>query len=364
MSKIDHFSHQVLQWFDQHGRKHLPWQQNKTAYRVWISEIMLQQTQVNTVIPYYEKFMQRFPDIDDLALAPLDEVLHYWSGLGYYSRARNLHKTAAIIVDQYKGVFPKQLSEMMALPGIGRSTAGAILSIAYQQPMAILDGNVKRVLARVFSVAGWPGEKKIHDRLWLLSEQHTPTERTDDYNQAMMDIGATICKRTKPQCAICPVIIDCSAQQSSRQMQYPGKKPKKQLPVKSTAMMICRYENKVLLKKRPASGIWASLWSLPEFDGATQSLIDFSKQHHLDLYPEVKRLPSRKHSFTHFHLEIDVYCVEIKQRKFELEGDWLWYSLDNPDQVGLAAPISKILQQLNQSTPIHNQQDWLVENSK
>ena len=220
------FATAILKWYDAYGRKELPWQQNKTAYTVWLSEIMLQQTQVTTVIPYYQRFLERFPTVIDLANAEQDEVLHLWTGLGYYARARNLHKAAKIVAEQYGGEFPLSLEEMNALPGIGRSTAAAVLSSVYKLPHAILDGNVKRTLARSFAVEGWPGQKKVENQLWEHAEAHTPKQDVDKYNQAMMDMGAMVCTRSKPKCTLCPIESMCEAKKLDRQLDFPGKKPK------------------------------------------------------------------------------------------------------------------------------------------
>jgi A/G-specific adenine glycosylase len=232
------FTQYVLAWFQQHGRKNLPWQHKISPYRVWVSEIMLQQTQVQTVIPYFKRFMQRFLRIADLANAAEDEVLHLWTGLGYYARARHLHKTAKIIQQQFKGKFPRDLATLQTLPGIGRSTAGAILAIAMHQPAAILDGNVKRVLSRVHAIAGWPGQPEVAAQLWQYAEQYTPQQLTAEYTQAMMDIGALICTRTKPQCTICPLQKICLAHQANNETAYPSKKPAKKLPIRALQALI------------------------------------------------------------------------------------------------------------------------------
>ena len=226
MKKIPTFSNRIVDWYDIYGRKTLPWQLNKTPYKVWVSEIMLQQTQVTTVIPYFEKFMASFPDVIALANAQQDEVLHHWTGLGYYARARNLHKAAQAIRDKHQGQFPTNFIDVIALPGIGRSTAGAILSLSLGQQFAILDGNVKRVLARHGAIAGWPGKKNVENQLWDLAEQLSPKQDIQKYNQAMMDIGAAICTRSKPKCEDCPVNVDCKAQMQGQQTEFPGKKPK------------------------------------------------------------------------------------------------------------------------------------------
>jgi len=257
---VTKFPQKVLAWFDQHGRKNLPWQQDINPYRVWVSEIMLQQTQVKTVIPYYEKFMTSFPDVQTLASADQDTVLKHWSGLGYYARARNMHKAAQMVCDDFAGVFPDNLESMQSLSGIGRSTAAAILSIASNQQEAILDGNVKRVLSRVFTVVGWPGKADVLKKFWVLAEQTTPKTRNADYTQAIMDLGATLCTRSKPRCEDCPLKTDCLAFQQGNQTEYPTKKPKKEMPEKHTVMLILQNDQQeVLMQKRPAVGIWGGL---------------------------------------------------------------------------------------------------------
>ncbi|MEX1236805.1 MAG: A/G-specific adenine glycosylase, partial [Pseudomonadales bacterium] len=250
------FSTRILQWYDHHGRTNLPWQQDVSPYRVWISEIMLQQTRVQAVIPYFERFMQRFPSVHALAGATEDEVLHLWTGLGYYARARNLHKTARIISDDHRGKFPDTVNELCELPGIGRSTAGAIVSIAGGRRAPILDGNVKRVLARCFGIEGWPGQSNTANQLWQKAEELTPDRRVADYTQAIMDLGATLCVRAAPNCAACPMESICVANRGARVEQLPGKKPRKAMPIKSTCMLLV--ENaaaELLLEKRDSRGV-------------------------------------------------------------------------------------------------------------
>lgn len=256
-SNNEAFSQQVLQWFDRHGRKNLPWQKNINPYRVWISEVMLQQTQVATVIPYFENFMARFPTVADLAWAQTDDVLHLWSGLGYYSRARNLHKAANMVMDTFVGEFPRSVEELTQLPGIGLSTAGAIASISMGIRAPILDGNVKRVLTRYQAIAGWPGQSAVTKQLWSIAEEYTPHHRNADYTQAMMDLGAMICTRTKPSCLICPLQQDCLAHAAGEETRYPESKPKKEKPERSIRMLMVINEfGEVLLEKGhpPASG--------------------------------------------------------------------------------------------------------------
>ena len=273
MTDLPPFSERLLAWFDEHGRKTLPWQQDRTPYRVWVSEIMLQQTQVATVIPYYERFMARFPKVADLAQAPIDDVLSLWTGLGYYARARNLHKTACIVAEEYDGKFPDSVEGLESLPGIGRSTAGAILTLGHGRWAPILDGNVKRVLARYHAIEGWPGRSDVLAALWRASEAVTPRHRTADYTQGIMDLGATLCTKSKPECLFCPMTEDCQARISGTQATYPGKKPKKKIPTRDTHFIICvDSQGQVLLERRPPSGIWGGLWSFPE----ASNLDDFS----------------------------------------------------------------------------------------
>ncbi len=258
-------SEQILDWHVLHGRKDLPWQNGREPYRIWVSEIMLQQTQVATVIPYYDRFITRFPDIATLAQAEQDEVLHLWSGLGYYARARNLHRAAEFIADNHDGIFPEDFEEVLALPGIGRSTAGAILSLAHGQHHAILDGNVKRVLTRFHTIDGWPGHKRVENQLWQIALGHTPADRVDVYNQAIMDIGATVCTRSNPNCTACPLMEDCEGVRTGVPELYPARKEKPDKPVRQTRMVIVtRDTTAAFLVRRPPTGIWGGLWAFPE----------------------------------------------------------------------------------------------------
>lgn len=348
------FSQAVLTWYEQHGRKNLPWQLNRTPYRVWISEIMLQQTQVAAVIPYYERFMQRFPDVLALANANIDEVLHHWSGLGYYARARNLHKAACQIRDQYQKLFPETFSQVAALPGIGRSTAGAILSLACGQPHAILDGNVKRVLARYFMIEGWPGTTKTAHLLWEKAEQLTPSKQVAAYNQAMMDLGNGICTRSRPACAVCPVGDGCQAHLHNAQAGFPQPKPKKTLPVRSTRMLLLRNaDNALLLQRRPPSGIWGGLLSFPEMpedqtvNHWCAANLGLNVDHHHD-WPVVR------HTFSHFHLDITPVLVTTQDKSLRImdQDDWVWYKEDRPEVGGLAAPVKRLIDALGNQDPV------------
>lgn len=342
------FQQLLLAWFDRHGRKDLPWQQDISPYRVWISEIMLQQTQVATVVPYFNRFADRFPSIDDLACASVDEVLRLWSGLGYYSRARNLHKTAQKIVDL--GYFPDALPALMSLPGIGRSTAGAILSIAFQQSQPILDGNVKRVLSRFNGVSGWPGDAAVSNRLWQLSEHYLPEDRVADFTQAIMDLGATVCVRRKPNCSSCPLKTGCTAYLTDRVEQFPSPRPKSTKPVKQCVfLLLLNSDRQVLLEKRPAVGIWGGLWSLPEFD-AVASANQWCVQQNLSI---VSRELSavRRHSFSHFHLDFQAavfLCDRFGDNNIMEASSRVWYKVESDQTLALAAPIKLLLHEIIQ----------------
>lgn len=352
----EQFANAVLVWFDRHGRHDLPWQDQKTAYFTWLSEIMLQQTQVTTVIPYFERFREQFPTVEDLAAADQDEVLHLWTGLGYYARARNLHKTARIVSHDYGGQFPQNVEELEQLPGIGRSTAGAILSISTGKRAAILDGNVKRVLARYYAIDGWPGTTENIKQLWRYAEQNTPHERVADYTQAMMDMGATLCTRSKPACLLCPLQTGCQAHQQGRENQLPEPRPKKVIPVKQTMMLLIRNEQgQILLRQRPPSGIWGGLWSLPE----TSDLRDAAEETGLPVDPDsASPLAPVRHTFSHFHLDITPVQIALLKGDQEHERSkdltnrvmeqpaTLWYNLHQPQKVGLAAPVKKLLGKL------------------
>ena len=353
MTHNSDFANRVLTWYDTHGRRDLPWQQAISPYRVWVSEIMLQQTQVSTVIPYFERFMQRFPDVRALAIATQDDVLHHWTGLGYYARARNLHKTADIVSSQLGGEFPLSIEGLCDLPGIGRSTAGAILSIAGGQRAAILDGNVKRVLARHAAVEGWPGTGRVHAALWDIAEERTPDARHADYTQAMMDLGATLCTRSKPRCGDCPVAIDCIANQTGSQSMYPGKKPRKVLPVKATRfLLVMSGESEVLLEKRPNQGIWGGLWCFPEMDIDTASIEAWCLDRLQTTPTTLQELTPFRHTFSHYHLDISPVLVSIEAAPTSImETDArLWYNLSQPPSLGLAAPVVKLLKSIEQNS--------------
>ncbi|MCF6435421.1 MULTISPECIES: A/G-specific adenine glycosylase [Pseudoalteromonas] len=338
------FAEQVVNWYHLHGRKTLPWQLGKTPYKVWISEVMLQQTQVVTVIPYFERFMARFPSIEALAEAPEDEVLHHWTGLGYYARARNLHKTAKIVANEFNGQFPQTLEQVMALPGIGRSTAGAILSLALGQHHPILDGNVKRVLARFFMVEGWYGVKGVEKQLWALSDALTPKNNVTEFNQAMMDLGASLCSRSNFNCAACPLSEQCLANKHNQVKAFPNPKPKKDKPKRQAYHLIINAQNKLLMEKRPSTGIWGGLFGFFEFQTIEQAE-QFIAQH--GLQGQLHSLQSFIHIFTHFELTIHPLVFKLATiPDFAHEQAIIWYDLDDHAEVGLAAPTKKLVKVL------------------
>ena len=343
----------LLAWFDKYGRRDLPWQVSD-PYRVWVSEIMLQQTQVQTVIPYYQRFIERFPELNSLANAGVDEVLHYWSGLGYYARGRNLHAAAQQVRDRHDGVFPDAIDQVQALPGIGRSTAAAILALAYGQRHAILDGNVKRVLARHAAVDGWPGKTAVAKRLWELADAYTPDERVGEYTQAIMDLGATLCTRTNPACDACPLSSDCQARIGDAVSLYPGRKPKKDKPLKATTMIIAVNDNAVYLERRPPAGIWGGLWSLPEIDDA--ALDDWCHRISGDTTAEYDRWQPLRHSFSHYDLDIHPIVVRLASsgRFVADREDAVWYRLDDTPPGGLAAPVRKLIDNLRETEHVAN----------
>lgn len=335
----------LLDWFKRYGRHDLPWQVNPTAYRVWLSEIMLQQTQVATVIPYYRKFLDSFADTQSLAIAELDHVLQHWQGLGYYARARNLHRAAQIICDQHDGKFPETMAQVLALPGIGRSTAAAILTFACGQSWAILDGNVKRVLARYFQVKGWYGQTETSRKLWQLSEMVTPDRETAKFNQAMMDLGSMVCLKSRPLCEQCPLSSGCQSYENNTQQHYPEKKPKKIKPLKKTLMLLHRYQNQVLLYRRPPTGIWGGLWSLPEVTDKKGT--EAWQQKNLSLRPSLLSINENmiRHQFTHFSLDISVAIFNLDHLpgKIADSENLAFVSIDRLAGYGLPTPVRKIL---------------------
>ncbi len=351
-ARAEAFTERLLEWFDAHGRKNLPWQQNPVPYRVWVSEVMLQQTQVATVIPYFERFMARFPTVHTLAAAPEDEVLHLWTGLGYYARARNLRKCAQVLVRERAGEFPTELDAVMALPGIGRSTAGAILALSRGERYPILDGNVKRVMARVFGIDGDPNAAAVLDALWAQADRCTPTTRVAAYTQAIMDLGATVCTRSRPACTVCPMNTLCVAALEGRQAELPGRKAKRARRAREATLLIAENgsaeSRKILLEKRPAPGIWGGLWSPPQFEDAAAALDWCRRELGEPVLPAIALAPI-DHAFTHFDLTLHPIRVHCAPRQVNAVADTaarLWYSLTDPPRVGLPQPIRKLIDRL------------------
>ncbi len=351
-AKAEQFAAELLRWFDRHGRKHLPWQQNPTPYRVWVSEVMLQQTQVAAVIPYYERFMARFPTVASLAGAPEDEVLHLWTGLGYYARARNLRACARVLVAQYGRDFPSELDAVAELPGIGRSTAGAILALSRGQRHPILDGNAKRVLARVFAIPGDPSSAAVRAALWCQAEECTPTDRIAAYTQAIMDLGATLCTRTRPACTVCPVNMICVAAREGRQAELPGLKQRRVRKAREATLLIAEAGDAegrtVLLERRPAPGIWGGLWSPPQFDDESAALEWCGRE--LGRVESTERLRPIEHAFTHFDLRLNPVRVRYQPVSQVREAqDRIWYALNAPPRVGLPQPIVELFDRMRVS---------------
>jgi A/G-specific adenine glycosylase len=350
IGSVEQFSERLLRWFDVHGRKNLPWQQDPTPYRVWISEVMLQQTQVATVIPYFKRFMDRFPSVESLASAPEDEVLHLWTGLGYYARARNLRSCAMTLVADHGGEFPDRIEAVIGLSGIGRSTAGAILALSRDERHPILDGNVKRVLARVFGIDGDPSSAATLALLWAQAEACTPVSRVAAYTQAIMDLGATLCTRSRPACTVCPMNGICVAAYEGRQTELPGRKPCRARKAKETTLLIAESgvagSRAVLLERRPAPGIWGGLWSPPQFDSETAAL-EWCRREVGEPEREARRLAPIEHAFTHFDLRLKPVLVRCTPgARVGEANDRVWYSLDAPPRLGLPQPIRLLLERL------------------
>ncbi|NBC49682.1 MAG: A/G-specific adenine glycosylase [Gammaproteobacteria bacterium] len=342
------FAQRLLAWFDLHGRHDLPWQRDATPYRVWVSEIMLQQTQVAVVVPYFERFMQRFPNVAALAAAEQDEVLHLWSGLGYYARARNLHRAARIVAAEHQGRLPESIEALQQLPGIGRSTAGAILSLACSRPHPILDGNCKRVLARCFAVPGWPGTRAVSDRLWSLAETLTPVERVAAFNQAMMDLGATLCTRSAPACDRCPLAERCTAYAEGCPSAYPAPRPRKQAPLRTVQLLLIRDpEGRIMLERRPPAGVWGGLWTPPELPVSANPQDWCSERLGLSV-EQLEMLPPRRHTFSHFQLAMQPVLVQLAAAPIRVadESCSAWVEPGKPGDLGLPAPIRKLLDEL------------------
>jgi A/G-specific adenine glycosylase len=344
------FAKRIVAWQRVHGRNDLPWQRNRDPYRIWVSEIMLQQTQVSTVIPYYERFVERFPTIRVLADAPLDDVLAHWSGLGYYSRARHLHRAASIVRDGYGGRFPDRLDAVASLPGVGRSTAAAIVVFAYGVREAILDGNVKRVLARVCAIDGYPGDKGVADALWRSAERLLPYEHVQSYTQGLMDLGATLCARRNPRCDVCPVNALCVASRTGRTAELPAPRPRKSRPHRSTTMLVLEHRGEVLLEKRPAPGIWGGLWCFPEIDSSEELATFCRRRFGVEVKTE-ERLPDVEHGFTHFTLTISPLRLSVIPIHTDArEPGQRWLGKDLIGEVAKPAPVARILELVRPSS--------------
>lgn len=343
MSPIQ-FQNALLDWFDREGRKDLPWQHATNPYRVWVSEVMLQQTQVNSVIPYYQRFMARFPDVQSLATASEEVLLAHWAGLGYYARGRNLLRAAKVVVERFNGTLPNELETLCELPGIGKSTAGAILSLGSGIQATILDGNVKRVLTRFGGIQGWPQDPKIAKTLWEFAESLTPNHRVGHYNQAMMDLGATLCTRSRPACPRCPLQQECRAFDLGLTQQLPTPKPKKAIPIRQSYMLLLLdAEQGFYLEKQPPVGIWGGLWSFPQFDSASAAKAWCLQR---GLGGALDFLPQRRHSFTHFKLDFTPLLLHIQQANNISENNGIW--LKNTGQQALPAPVSQLINDLLQ----------------
>lgn len=345
MSSVqDTFASSLLHWFDAYGRHDLPWQHPRTPYRVWLSEIMLQQTQVTVVRGYFQRFVDALPDIPALAAASQSQVMALWSGLGYYSRARNLHTAAQQCVAMHASELPRDLDALIALPGIGRSTAGAILAQAWNDRFAILDGNVKRVLCRFHGIEGWPGTPAIEKQLWSLAEAHLPQTRLADYTQAQMDFGATLCARHRPKCTVCPLRTDCVAFQTGRTATIPSPKPKTIRPHREICMLLLHdARDRILLQQRPQTGIWAGLWSLPQFAEAAAARAWLS-QWDSDAATSLRVRPNVRHGFTHFELTIvPVDAHVMTAPPAGAEDDLQWFMRQDIAQLGLPAPVRRLI---------------------
>lgn len=342
------FAARVIDWQRRHGRHDLPWQADRDPYRIWVSEVMLQQTQVSSVIPYFQRFVERFPDVACLARADVGDVLRLWSGLGYYSRARNLHACARRIVDEHAGSFPRSADRLAGLPGIGRSTAAAIAAFAFGERAAILDGNVRRVLCRFFGVDGYPGDAAVERALWTIAERELPWRDVEAYTQGLMDLGATLCTRRGAACERCPLLADCVARREGRVEALPTPRPRRASPLRETAMLLLRRGADVLVELRPAAGIWGGLWSLPEVDTTLASDSEALARCVRRLGLEVRgtrRLPAFVHAFTHFRLRVDPWLVDVADGPGRVAGDTgrRWLAPAEVDDAALPAPIRTLL---------------------
>lgn len=339
------FATRIVHWQRQHGRQQLPWQRDRDPYRIWLSEVMLQQTQVATVIPYFERFVARFPDLASLAAADEDAVLALWSGLGYYSRGRNLLAAARIVAARHDGRFPDRLAAIAELPGVGRSTAAAIACLAFGQRHAILDGNVKRVLARHAGVDGWPGAAGTEAALWQLAEARLPGPAVATYTQGMMDLGALVCTRSRPDCGACPVGADCVARRQGRTAELPAARPRKSLPERQVQMLLLFDRDAILLEKRPPRGVWGGLWSLPELS-AGEDPIGHCRARFGVAAQRQEPLPPLRHSFTHFRLHIQPVRLLLAARAAADHPGRQWLPPEAALHAALPAPVRTLLAQI------------------
>lgn len=342
---MPHFATSLVAWQRAHGRHDLPWQGTRDPYRIWLSEVMLQQTQVETVIPYYLRFLERFPDVGALARAPEEEVLRLWSGLGYYTRARNLHRAAQHLERERNGRFPDSVEGLLQLPGVGRSTAAAIAAFAFGRRAAILDGNVKRVLARAFGVEGFPGERAVEVRLWQLAEAQLPARGIERYTQALMDLGATVCTRARPRCGACPLAARCVAHRDGRVAELPAARPRRTVPRKDVTWLVLLDAGRVLLERRAAPGLWGGLWAFPEISGQRAQAI-FQRALGCELRL-IERLAPLEHAFTHFRLRVrPLLCVLCKRAPHAEQPGRLWLELGEAQGAAAPAPVKSLLAQI------------------
>jgi A/G-specific adenine glycosylase len=343
------FAQKIIRWQQRDGRHDLPWQNTQDPYRIWVSEIMLQQTQVSAVIEYYARFMARFPDVATLAATPMDDVMPYWAGLGYYARARNLHKAACMIINDFGGTFPRAFDDVWSLPGVGRSTAAAICAFAYGESRPILDGNVKRVFARVFGVEGDIRSKAIEEAMWAIAEREVPKKNVEAYIQGQMDLGATLCARGAPKCLLCPLKDDCVANLTGRTHELPMRRMPKETPHRETQMLVMISANEVLIERRPPTGIWGGLWSLPEAAMEVDTLTLAKSRYGVATARGRKPIPldAVEHGFTHYSLTIYPLEIAVSRREPRVaEVGRMWLNLDDVDGAALPAPVKKILQRL------------------
>jgi A/G-specific adenine glycosylase len=337
------FAEKLKAWQKRHGRRGLPWQGTRDPYRVWLSEVMLQQTQVSAVIPYYERFLRRFPTVEDLAAASEDDVLQLWSGLGYYARGRNLHAAAKTVVSM--GFFPKKAEDIEALPGVGKSTAAAIAAFAFGERAAILDGNVKRVLARYFGIEGWPGEKAVETALWERANRLLPKSDIETYTQALMDLGATVCTRTAPRCEACPVRTGCTARKANQTAEIPAPRPRRALPQKTVTWLLLLDHGQILLEKRPAPGIWGGLWSFPE--APSKDLEGHCLRSFACDVQSTKTLDTLEHGFTHFRLRIHPLLCQVTRKPTVQSPASLWIDVGDVSEAAVPSPVRTLASQLN-----------------